>query len=88
MGSVLTGLWIVEAGITLLAVVLFIWHGLVEFREEDDLFLSEGRTNVVREQTAVQRQAMALERRLRVTCAAWVIVLLAIAAVWVLKQLS
>ena len=63
MGSVLTGLVAVEVALSVLAVGVLIWRGLLGMKEDDHLVLSKAEAHLEREQAGIRQRSNTADRR-------------------------
>jgi hypothetical protein len=79
----MTSLVIVEAVLTSAAIVLFLYRGMLDMKEEDHLVLDAAEAHLVREQDSIRRRVTVLSRYLKIVGIAWAVLLVAILGVWV-----
>jgi hypothetical protein len=86
MGSVLMVLLAVEAALTVLAVGVLIWRGLLGMKEDDHLVLSQAEAHLEREQASIRARSNTLDRYVWKIGALWGILLTAIVSLWLAAQ--
>jgi len=79
----MTSLVIVEAVLTSAAIVLFLYRGMLDMKEEDHLVLDAAEAHLVREQDSIRRRVTVLSRYLKIVGIAWAVLLVAILGVCV-----
>jgi hypothetical protein len=83
MNGTFMGLLIVEALLTGAAILMFLYRGMLDMKEEDHIILDNAEAHLAREQDDIRRKVTALSRYLRVVGVLWAVLLLAIFGVWV-----
>lgn len=86
MGSVLTGLVAAEVALTVVAVGVLIWRGLLGMKEDDHLVLSKAEAHLEREQVLIRARSNTLDGYVRKIGAVWGILLAAIVGVWLVGE--
>ena len=74
---------ITEAVLTGAAILLFLYRGMLDMKEEDHLILDAAEAHLAREQDAIRRKATVLTRYLKIVGVAWAVLLVVIFGVWV-----
>jgi hypothetical protein len=74
---------IVEGVLTGAAVLMFLYRGMLDMKEEDHIILDSAESHLVREQDAIRRKVTVLSRYLKVVAITWAVLLIAIAGVWI-----
>jgi hypothetical protein len=88
MNGTFTSLVIVEAVLTGAAILMFLYRGVLDMKEEDHLILDNAEAHLAREQDSIRRKVTVLTRYLKVVAIVWGVLLLAIGAVWILQGLG
>jgi len=88
MSGTFTGLLIVESVLTAAAVVLFLYRGMLDMKEEDHLILDDAESHLAREQAEIRQRVTALSRYLKVVGITWGVLLVVIFGVWVVQGLK
>jgi hypothetical protein len=83
MNGTFMSLLVVEAVLTAAAILMFLYRGMLDLKEEDHLILGNAEAHLAREQADIRRKMTALSRYLKVVTIAWAAVLVAIFGVWV-----
>ena len=83
MNGTFTSLIVVEAVLTGAAVLMFLYRGMLDLKEEDHIILDNAEAHLAREQAAIRRKVTVLSRYLRVIAIAWAVLLVAIVGVWI-----
>jgi hypothetical protein len=88
MNGTLMSLGVLEAVLTLGAVVMFLYRGMLDMKEEDHIILNSAEAHLAREQDSIRRRVTTLSRYLKVIAVLWGLLLLAIAGLWVAQGLG
>jgi hypothetical protein len=88
MSGTFMSLVIVEAVLTGAAVVMFLYRGMLDMKEEDHIVLDSAEAHLVREQDAIRHKVDVISRYLKFIGVAWIVLLLAIFGVWVAQGLG
>ncbi len=83
MNGTFMSLLIVEGVLTGAAVLMFLYRGMLDMKEEDHIILDSAESHLVREQDAIRRKATAVSRYLKVVAITWGVLLVAIVGVWI-----
>ena len=83
MNGTFTSLVIVEAALTAAAILMFLYRGVLDMKEEDHLVLDNAEAHLVREQESVRKKLDMLSRYIKIVAVAWSVLLLAIFGLWV-----
>jgi len=83
MNGTFMSLVVVEAVLTCAAIVMFLYRGMLDMKEEDHLILDNAEAHLAREQDEIRRKVSTLSRYLKVIGVAWAIMLVVIFGVWV-----
>ena len=87
MSSVLWGLVAVELALSVVAVGVLIWRGLLGMKEDDHLVLSKAEAHLEREQEGIRQRSNTADRYMRRIGAVWGLCLVAIVSVWLAQAL-
>lgn len=88
MGGTFLGLVVLEAALTGAAVLMFLYRGMLDMKEEDHIILDNAESHLAREQNSVRRKVTSLSRYLKVIGIAWGILLFAIFGLWIVQGLN
>jgi hypothetical protein len=83
MNGTFMSLVVVEAVITGAAIVMFLYRGMLDMKEEDHLILDNAEAHLAREQESIRHKVDIISRYLKVISVVWAVLLLAIFGVWV-----
>jgi hypothetical protein len=83
MNGTFLSLLIVEGVLTGVAVLMFLYRGMLDMKEEDHIILDSAESHLVREQDAIRRKLAVLSRYLKVVTITWAVLLVAIVGVWI-----
>ena len=83
MNGTFTSLVVVESVLTAAAVLMFLYRGALDMKEEDHIILDNAEAHLAREQETIRRKVTVLSRYLKVVTVAWSVLLLAIIGVWI-----
>jgi hypothetical protein len=70
------------------AVMLFLYRGMLDMKEEDHLILDDAESHLAREQAHIRQRVTALTRYIRVVGVAWSLLLVVLIGVWVAQGLN
>ena len=88
MNGTLMSLVVLEAILTTAAVVMFLYRGMLDMKEEDHIILGSAEAHLARDQDSIRRKVTALSRYLKVIGIAWAVLLLAIFGLWMAQGLG
>ena len=88
MSGTFTSLLVLESVLTAAAVVMFLYRGMLDMKEEDHLILDEAESHLAREQVHIRQRVTALSKYLKVVGLAWSVLLVVIVGVWVAQGLN
>ena len=88
MNGTFMSLVILEAVLTGAAILMVLYRGVLDMKEEDHLILDNAEAHLAREQDSIRRKVTVLTRYLKVVAIVWGVLLLAIGAVWILQGLG
>jgi hypothetical protein len=82
MNGTFMSLVIAEAVLTGAAIIMFLYRGMLDLKEEDHLILDNAEAHLAREQAAIRHKLSVISRYLKVVGVLWSVLLLAIFGVW------
>jgi len=88
MNGTFMSLVVLEAVLTTAAVVMFLYRGMLDMKEEDHIILGSAEAHLARDQDSIRRKVTALSRYLKVIGIAWAVLLLAIFGLWMAQGLG
>jgi len=88
MNGTFMSLVVLEAILTTAAVVMFLYRGMLDMKEEDHIILGSAEAHLARDQDSIRRKVTALSRYLKVIGIAWAVLLLAIFGLWMAQGLG
>ena len=83
MNATLVSLLVAEAILTGAAVVMFLYRGMLDMKEEDHLILDSAEAHLAREQATIRHKLDVLGKYLKVVGVLWAVLLVTIFGVWV-----
>ena len=81
-------LLIVESVLTAAAIVMFLYRGMLDLKEEDQLVLGDSESHLIRDQAVIRQKINWVSRYLKVVGIAWSLLLVAIVGLWIAEGLS
>ena len=88
MTGTFMSLVVVEAVLTGAAVLMFLYRGMLDMKEEDHLILDNAEAHLAREQATIRHRVDVVSKYLRVVGVLWAVLLVAIFGVWVSQGLG
>lgn len=88
MSGTFMSLVVVEAVLTAAAVVLFLYRGMLDMKEEDHIVLGNAEAHLARDQDSIRRKVTSLSRYLLFVGIAWAVLLLLIGGLWIAQGLN
>ena len=88
MNGTFMSLVVLEAILTTAAVVMFLYRGMLDMKEEDHIILGNAEAHLAREQDSIRRKVTFLSRYLKVIGIAWCVLLVAIVGLWIVEGLN
>ena len=82
MTGTLMSLVVVEAVLTGAAIVMFLYRGMLDMKEEDHIILDNAEAHLAREQVQIRHKVDVVSRYLRIVGVLWAVVLIAMFGVW------
>ena len=88
MSGTLMTLVIVESALTAAAVVMFLYRGMLDMKEEDHVILDTAEAHLAREQDSIRRKVTVLSKYIQVVGVAWSLLLVVMFGLWVAEGLN
>ncbi len=88
MNGTFMSLVVLEAVLTTAAVVMFLYRGMLDMKEEDHIILGSAEAHLAREQDSIRRKVTVLSRYLKVIGVTWAVLLVAIFGLWMAQGLG
>ena len=88
MGGTVTILLLVEIALTALVLVMWMWRGFLDMKEDDHLTLTEAESHLQRDQAAIRARVNSLSRYIKVVAVAWVLLAVGTLGTWVVRELK
>jgi hypothetical protein len=88
MGGTFMSLVVLEAVLTAAAVLMFLYRGMLDMKEEDHIILDNAEAHLAREQDSIRRKVTSISRYLKVIGITWGVLLLAIFGLWLAQGLN
>jgi hypothetical protein len=82
MNGTFMSLVVIEAVLTGAAIVMFLYRGMLDMKEEDHIILDNAEAHLVREQDQIRHKVNVVSRYLRVVAVLWTVGLIAMLGVW------
>jgi hypothetical protein len=82
MNAAFTSLVVVEAIVTGAAVLMFLYRGMLDMKEEDHLILDSAEAHLARDQAAIRHKVDTVSKYLKLVGVIWAVLLVAIFGVW------
>jgi hypothetical protein len=82
MNVTFMSLVVVEAIVTGAAIVMFLYRGMLDMKEEDHLILDNAEAHLAREQASIRHKVDVVSKYLKVVGVVWAALLVAIFSVW------
>ena len=82
MNGTFMSLVVVEAVLTGAAVLMFLYRGMLDMKEEDHIILDSAESHLAREQDSIRRKVEVISRYLKVVGVAWAVLLVALFGMW------
>jgi hypothetical protein len=83
MTGTFMSLVVIEAVLTGAAIVMFLYRGMLDMKEEDHIILDNAEAHLAREQDEIRHKVDVVSRYLRVVAVLWTVGLIAMLGVWV-----
>jgi hypothetical protein len=88
MSGTFMSLVVLEAVLTAAVVLMFLYRGMLDMKEEDHIVLGNAEAHLAREQDSVRRKVTSVSRYLKVIGIAWGVLLFVIAGLWIVEGLN
>jgi hypothetical protein len=88
MNGTFMSLVVVEAILTAAALVMFLYRGMLDMKEEDHLILDSAEAHLAREQATIRHKVDIVSKYLKLVGTLWAVLLVAIFIVWVSQGLG
>jgi hypothetical protein len=82
MNAALMSLLVVEAVVTAAAILMFLYRGMLDLKEEDHLILDNAEAHLAREQVAIRHKVDVISRYLKIVGILWSVLLVALFGIW------
>jgi len=82
MTGTFMSLVIVEAVLTGAAIVMFLYRGMLDMKEEDHIILDSAEAHLAREQDQIRHKVTVLSRYLKIVGVLWAVLLVAMFGLW------
>ena len=82
MNGTFMSLLVLEALLTGAALVMFLYRGMLDMKEEDHLILDNAEAHLVREQATIRHKVDVVSKYLKLVSILWVVLLVALFGVW------
>lgn len=87
MSGALTGLFVVEVVLTAAAILMFLYRGMLDLKEEDHIILDNAESHLAREQEVIRRKVTLLSKYIRGVSVAWAVLAVLIFGLWIVEGL-
>lgn len=88
MNGTFMSLVIVESVLTAAAIVMFLYRGMLDMKEEDHIILDSAEAHLAREQDSIRRKVDTLSRYIKVVGIVWSVLLVVLFGLWVAEGLD
>ena len=88
MSGTLMTLFVVESVLTAAAILMFLYRGMLDMKEEDYIFCDNVEAHLGIEQDSIRRRVTVLSKYIRVVGVAWSVLLVALFGLWVAEGLN
>jgi hypothetical protein len=88
MNGTFTSLLVAEAVLTGAAILMFLYRGVLDMKEEDHIILDNAEAHLAREQASIRHKVTVLSRYIKFIAIAWGALLLAIFSLWIAHGLG
>ena len=82
MTGTFMSLVVVEAVLTGAAIVMFLYRGMLDMKEEDHIILDAAEAHLAREQDQIRHKVDVISRYLKIVGVLWAVGLIAMFGVW------
>jgi len=88
MGGTITVLLAVEIALTALVLVMWMWRGFLDMKEDDHLTLTDAESHLQRDQAAIRARVSSLSRYIKVCTVMWVLLAVGTFGTWIVRELK
>jgi hypothetical protein len=88
MGGTVTVLLAVEIALTAVVLVMWMWRGFLDLKEDDHLTLTDAESHLQRDQAAIRARVNSLSRYIKVGAVTWVLLAVGTFGTWVVQELK
>ena len=88
MNGTFMSLVVVEAVLTCAAILMFLYRGVLDMKEEDHIILDAAESHLAREQESIRHKVTVVSKYILVVGVAWSVLLVVIFGVWVAQGLN
>jgi hypothetical protein len=88
MSGALTGLFVVEVLLTGAAILMFLYRGMLDMKEEDHVILDSAESHLAREQDGIRRKVTMLSKYIKGVSLAWAVLAVVIFGLWIVEGLK
>jgi len=88
MNGTFTSLLVLESVVTAVAVVMFLYRGILDMKEEDHIILDDAENHLAREQASIRHKVTVVSGYIKVVGVTWSVLLVVIFGVWLVKGLN
>jgi len=82
MNGTFMSLLVLEALLTGAALVMFLYRGMLDMKEEDHLILDNAEAHLVREQATIRHKVDVVSKYLKLVGILWIVLLVILFGVW------
>jgi hypothetical protein len=88
MNGTFLSLVVAEAVVTGAAILMFLYRGVLDMKEEDHIILDSAEAHLAREQATIRHRVDVLSKYIKIVAVVWAVLLLAILVAWLDKGLG
>lgn len=88
MSGTFMTLLIVESVLTAAAIVMFLYRGMLDLKEEDHLILDDAEAHLARGQATIRQRVAMLSKYLKVIGVVWSVLAVVLFGLWVAQGLQ
>lgn len=88
MSGTFTSLLTVETVLTAVAVVMFLYRGMLDMKEEDHLILDDAESHLARDQAAIRMKVTAMSKYIKVVSVTWGVLFVALMGLYFAEGLN
>jgi hypothetical protein len=82
MNGTFLSLVVAEAVVTGAAILMFLYRGVLDMKEEDHIILDSAEAHLAREQATIRHRVDVLSKYIKIVAVVWAVLLLAIFVAW------